>query len=166
MFDNTQKRLVELRNKLRAYKMNSPLNYGSLVYPKTTPSGEISGKVGNYQEMLSDTVFARFLARFTRSDGIKLTPYVDFAFDYTVSPTLKQQNEALGYEISGRDVEAFYEYAFTGRIIETGNNYVAFAIDVNNYFYAMTDDGQVTITLNVQALSPINGALTLERVYD
>ena len=165
MFDNTQHRLVKLRNELNAYKVSSPLNYGALTHPETTPGGTFSGIVHAYEPILNNMIFARFLARFTRTDGVNLTPYVDFAFDYTVNPNLRQQYVALGYSITGRDVEAWYERCFTGHIIETGSNYVVYAIDANNYWYTLTSNAQATVTLNVQALSPVEGKLTLERVY-
>lgn len=165
MFNGTQQRLVALRNKLHAYKVSNPLNYGALTHPESTPSSSISGVVHDFQPIMDGMLFARFLARFTRTDGVNLTPYVDFAFDYTVTPNLRQQYEALGNSISGRDVEAWYERCFTGHIIETGSNYVVYAVDVNNYWYTMTSDYQATVTINVEAISPVEGELRLERVY-
>lgn len=164
MFDNTQKRLTALRNKLHAYKVTSPLNYGALTQPESTPSSAISGVIDEYQPIMDNVLFARFLARFTRTDGINLTPYVDFVFDYTVSPNFRQQHSALGYSVSGRDVEAWYEFCFTGHIIETGSNYVVYAIDINNFWYTLTNDARANVALNVQALSPVEGTLTMERV--
>lgn len=166
MNNSVQARIVAIRNKLRAQKVSSELNYGSLTRPDSTPSASISSVIKPTDNILERSLYALFLARFTRTDGINLTPYVDFAFDYQFDPNMQEQVAGLGSTITGRDVEAWYGVCLNGHIIETGSNYVVFAIDINNKWYALTDDGSATLELEVQAISPVAGSLTLERYHE
>lgn len=166
MNNSVQARIIAIRNKLRAQKVSTSLNYGSLSRPDLTPTAEISSVISQSDHIMDRMLYARFLARFTRTDGIRQTPYVDFAFGYSVEPNLRAQNEALGTTMTGRDVEAWYEICLNGHVAETGTNYVVFAIDVNNNWYTLTNDGAATLNLMVEAISSVAGSLTLERYYD
>lgn len=144
---NVQKRIIELRNELRAYKIATPLNYGALDSPTTVPSASWSGTFSGYYANISTGagyIWQRWLAVFTRSDGNSVTPYVDFAFDYS-------SNGVVG------------ERALTSYVYETGANSVTFAVELNDYAYNLT--GSMTFSLTVQAISTINGTISLTTVY-
>lgn len=166
MCRSVQARLVAIRNKLRAQKVATTLNYGALTRPDLTPSAEISSVINPNDSVLDRLLYARFLARFTRTDGVKLTPFVDFAFSFEVDPSLREQNEALGSTITGRDVEAWYDNCISGHVVETGSNYVVYAIDVDNNWYVLTENQTATINLQVEAISPVPGEISLVRYYE
>ena len=76
-----EQRLLELENELRARKAASPLNYGALQ-KGDTPTVRWDGHI---QNPTPDKIHAaRFVVTFTRTDGINLAPYVNFAYDYTL----------------------------------------------------------------------------------
>ena len=157
-----QQRIVSLRNQLQTYKVAAPLNYGQLT-STSRPQKTLTTSVNQY-EMVGDSAIARFVARFTRDDGIKLTPYVDFAVDYDINPNLQSQNSQLGYTLEGRYPEAWYGLCFSTYITDIGGDWVEATIDINNYFYLLSGNS-AEVTLSVEAISTVSGTLTLERVY-
>lgn len=159
-----EQRLLELENELRARKAASPLNYGALQRGDT-PTVRWDGQVRN---PTPDKLHAaRFVVTFTRTDGINLAPYVNFAYDYTLGRYYYDDQIAAGYlsSVSGRDLHAMDEHEFADGIYSTGNNYVQWRIDfgaTGQWFYSGSDGTDIHLT--VQAISTVPGTLRIERV--
>lgn len=165
--DNITKRLVAIRNEQRAQKVASPLNYGSLVRPSTTPTQSWSGNVGNRIDAATGMT-ARWVATFTRTDGVNRTPLVDFPWIRTLDKYYYDDYIAIGSytSVTGRDKHAIDELSFSDGLYEIGSNYVKWKIDIagNNgtWFYQSSDGTGVHLT--VQAVSMVSGTLTLARI--
>lgn len=162
--DNTTKRLLAVQGEQRAQKMASALNYGQLVKPSNAPEQTWSGNVQNAVDVASG-VNARWIAKFTRTDGVELAPYVMFPYDYTLARYMYDDYIAEGFitGVSGRDKHAVDEYNFFDELYEIGPDYVSWKIEVDNqYFYY--DTNGTTVNLTVQAITMVPGTLTLTRV--
>lgn len=163
--DNTTKRLVAIQNEQRAQKTSSKLNGGSLNLPGSTPTASYSGFVANSN---ADTT-ARWIATFTRTDGIALPPYVEFAWDFSLAKytyeDLLQTPGTSVTNVTGRDKQAIDQVIFIEGVYEVGANYVKWRIDISpdRYWY-FSGAGGTTVTLAVQAVSTVIGTLTLVRV--
>lgn len=162
--ENVQFRLNKIRNEQRAQKVASTLNYGNLILPSSTPSASYSGTVTNTVDTATG-VNARWIATFTRSDGIVKTPQVDFPWDYTLDRGYYDDQLASGWVTSatGRDKRAIDELPFKEGMYELGSNYVKWRIDIaGSWFYVATNGTGVHLT--AQAVSMVPGTLTLVRV--
>lgn len=164
--DNVTKQLVAIRNEQRAQKVASTLNYGALVKPNTAPTQSWNGNVSNRLD--GNDVNSRWVATFTRTDGVNKAPFVDFAWVYTLDKYQYDDMIAVGSytSVSGRDKHATDELKLRDGLFEVGQNYVKWKIDIpgNNgsWFYVSSDGTGVHLT--VQAISMVPGTLTLERV--
>jgi hypothetical protein len=162
--DNVTKRLLSIQNEQRAQKTASSLNYGQLVTPEKTPQQTYSGNVANLVDFDSG-VNARWVATFTRTDGVDGAPFVMFPYDYTLGMYLYDDYIVNGYfsSVSARDKRAVDEYNFFDELFEVGSNYVKWKIEIGNqYFYNSSNGTNVTIV--VQAVTMVPGTLTLQRV--
>ena len=144
--------------------MVSPLNYGQLVKPASAPVQTWTGNVQNAVDINSG-VNARWIATFTRTDGVSLTPYVMFPYDYSLARGMYDDYLAAGMisGVSGRDKRAVDEYNFFDELYEVGTNYVKWKIEVDNQYFYYASDG-TTVSLTVQAISMVPGTLTLQKV--
>ena len=155
----TEAYIMRLESELKALKQTTPISLGALKFPDSTPTSSYSGSVNTASQ---DYVIARIEAKFTRSDGEQIAPMVDFAFDVSVSPTYTQYMATQGITITGNDPNAMTEFYVRGYEQASGPDYVIFNIDVLNAI-APYAGATATIAVDVQALSPIVGTLTLTR---
>lgn len=146
---NVQKRLVKVRNNLRAFKIAAQLNYGALSKPSEVPTASLDDTISGWyapHETGAGFIWNRYLATFTRTDGVNMTPFVDFSFDWI---------------IGGGGVAT--ERAFNHSIYSVSDGSVTYAIELNDYCYTST--GSLTLSLIVQAVSSVAGNLTISKVW-
>jgi hypothetical protein len=162
--DNVTKKLLAIQNEQKAQKVASTLNYGQLVKPLNTPTQTWSGNVQNLVDFDSG-VNARWIATFTRTDGIDQPPYVMFPYDYVLARYSYDDLIESGSvtSVSGRDKRAIDEFNFFDELAEIGSNYVKWKIEVDNQFYYNASNG-TNVTITAQAVSMVPGTLTLQRV--
>lgn len=157
---SVQSLIANIQNELRALKVSTPLNYGQLKFSTGAPTANYSG---SFPTASQEYVAMRLEATFTRTDGETTTPLVDLAFDYSVSPNYQQMMQQLyGITISGADPNAVAEFNVGCYVNSTTNNSVTFFIDFLNAFAAYQTI-PASVSVNVQAISPITGTLTLRR---
>lgn len=162
--DNTTKRLLAIEDELRAQKSAGPFNGGALNVPSMSPEQTWSGFVSNS----NNQVTARWVATFTRSDGIDEPPMVDFAWDFSLGKTYYQDmvDDPAGYatSVSGRDKRAIDESKFIDYPQEVGPNFVKWSVDINPDQWWYYSASGTTVNLTVQAISTVIGTLALVRV--
>ncbi len=154
-----QSRLTNMESELKALKQTMPISVGALRFPDTAPSASYTGTIDTTSQ---DYVIARLEATFTRSDGKQIAPMVDFAYDISISPTYTQYMAPQGVTITGNDPNVMAEFYIRGYENATGNDSVTFNVDVLNAI-APYAGASATITVTVQALSTLEGTLTLTR---
>lgn len=161
--DNVTRRLLSIQNEQRAQKVATSLNYGQLKLPENTPSASWSGRVRNLINM-AEGVNARWVATFTRSDGVVSPPLVSFPYDYSLERYFYDDLIASGQltGVTSRDKRANDEYNFFDSLLEVGSNYVKWKIEISGQWYYEASDGTI-VNLSVQAVSMVPGTLTLER---
>lgn len=162
--DNVTRRLLAIQNEQRAQKVATSLNYGQLQLPNETPQASWSGQVRNLINM-AQGVNARWVATFTRTDGVDSPPLVSFPYEFNLARYFYDDLIASG-EItgaSGRDRRANDEYNFFDSLLEVGSNYVKWKIEISGQWFYWASDG-TTVNLYIQAVSMVPGTLTLERV--
>ena len=152
--------IKRIDNELKALKTATPLNFGALNFPDQTPQETYTGSINTSSQ---DYVVARIAATFTRSDSEPTTPLVDFAFDMSVSPTYVQYMASQGITITGNDPNAMVDFFVRGYEAATTDDSVTFYIDVLNAI-APYAGASASITVTVDAISPVEGTLTLARV--
>ena len=152
--------IKRIDNELKALKTATPLNFGALNFPDQTPQETYTGSINTSSQ---DYVVARIAATFTRSDSEPTTPLVDFAFDMSVSPTYVEYMATQGVTITGNDPNAMHDFFIRGYEAETTNNSVTFYIDIINAI-APYAGATATLTVTVEAISPVEGTLTLTRI--
>lgn len=155
-----ESRLAGLENELKALKQYAPVSIGALQYPDQTPTESYSG---NFDTGGVDLVVARLAATFTRSDGSQTTPLVDFAFETSITPTYQDYMRDRGVEITGLDPNEAGEFFVHCYEAGTTDDSVTVFIDVLNAI-APYAGATATLSATVQAISPVNGNLTLVRV--
>lgn len=155
-YNSTQQRLVRLRNELQAIKVGSKLTYNSVLFPSNVPEQSWSGTVVIDP---SNPIAAAFLAIFTRSDDLEITPLVDFTFDYD-GPTTADWVRQQGGTASGRDLKAELDDWVNCYIVNTTDKAVSYKIE----FLTGWPDSNINLSLTVRAISPVPGTLKLERV--
>lgn len=174
MYNNTEKRLVAIRNELRAQKASNKIVSGALITPPEIPEATWSGKVDITQIQNPPT----FLAAFTRTDGVDAPPLVDFAVKAEFSPTPNEIAKTYGaqFSVSSSDdlnsiwtTEAEYQLA-----VNQDNNQTSAIISIptTGFFETWMTGGVAqnykyptpTLSLVVQAISLADGTLKLEEV--
>lgn len=143
--------LINIENDHRATRTSLKLNYGALKTPESSPTATWSGNVAN-TDMVGE-LSAKWHITFTRTDGIDLPPPVDIAFDYTVQDNMKSLIDEAIFRLSGES---------------TGANYVTYTLGLvggATGFYNPYDT-TTAFTITAQAISTIEGNLTIARVYD
>lgn len=165
---NVEERLVAIDNEQRAQKVAHALNYGSLASSESASTAQWSGNVSNAVSANDSNVNARWIATFTRTDGIERTLMVDFAWDYRLGRYRYDDAIASGQiaSASGRDLHATDEVAWNEGLYSVGKNSVSWKIEIvgaqMSWYYGATDG--TTVNLTVQAISPVPGTITLTRV--
>lgn len=143
--------LINIENDHRATRTSLKLNYGALKTPELSPTATWSGNVAN-TDMVGE-LSAKWRITFTRTDGIDLPPPVDIAFDYTVQDNMKSLIDEAIFRLSGES---------------TGANHVTYTLGLvggATGFYNPYDT-TTAFTITAQAISTIEGNLTIARVYD
>lgn len=159
MISSTQKLIARIKNELSALKAASPLNVGALRFPDQTPTQSYSGTIDTTGQ---DYVVARLEATFRRSDGQAITPFVDFAFDYSVSPTYQEYMATQGITITGSDPNVAAEFYVLGYVADTSSDSVVYYVDVLNAVAGFAGS-QIALNATIQAISTVEGTLTLRR---
>lgn len=166
MQENVQARIVAIRNELAAQKQASKLAYGQLTSTNLTPTAHWQGDVDTNTPLEPWGRVAEFRARFTRTDGVSSPPIVDFAYSASASPTAIEILRQQGHTITADDIEALYEGGMSGWVSNIGENYVDFAVSLESSSLVARNTGTVGVSIDVVAISPIRGELTIERVYE
>ena len=156
---SVQSEIARLKNELHAQKSFAKLPSGALDLPESTPTASWSGSVNLNS---GQNPLARWRATFTRTDGKTATPLVDFAFDYTYSPTRKDYLESRGNTITAKDFNARTDANIFSGISSASGTSVQFDIWLSSGFN--TGYSSATFKITVQALSPAVGTLTLSKV--
>lgn len=154
-----QNLIRSIENEVKALKASMPLNLGQLNFPAQTPSVSYSGSINTSS---SDLVICRLQLTFTRSDGKSEPPFVNFAFNASVSPTMQEVMAGMGVSLSGNDLREYEDFFINGYVSATGTGSVTFNVDVKNAV-APWGSSPKTLTVNAQAISTLEGTLTLER---
>jgi len=159
--DGVTKRLVAVENEQRAQKVATLLNYGQLARPSNAPSASYTGHVNNPGP---DPV-AVWVATFQRTDGISSTPFVDFAWDFSLAKGYYQDQIDAGYitSASGRDKLAIDQITVVDAPYEFGPGYVKWMIFIPQYYWFYVSGNGTDITINMQAISMVPGTLSLAR---
>lgn len=160
MIQSVERLIAIIRNELRALKASSPLSIGALKFPEQTPTDTYNGTVDTTTQ---NYVAARIAATFTRTDGETSTPLVDFAFDYALNPNYVGAMVTQNVTITGSDPNAPSEIYIRGYVASTTATSVTYYIDILNAVVGLALSN-VALSLNVQAISTVNGALGLERL--
>lgn len=177
MDSTTQMRIVKLRNEIRAQKQASELAWGQLAFPEDTPVATFNGPIDLSAPIRAGTeiLTCRFVARFTRTDGQTGAPLVQFAFDFNVSPTTIEIERQRGATVTTTSDEQLYWRGISAHVLNSGDDWVEYEIsfdDATGYWlmtsraYDILGVQNVNLELNVYAISPVVGTLTLERRYD
>ena len=147
-----EQRIVDLRNEVRALKATAIFSGENVpVYENRVEwSGEIDGS-----EAMEGMVVAAFEMKFTRTDGIKKTPLVDFAFD--TNPITKSVD--LGCVIKCTDDSVNYHIVFDS------NSFDAFIRRWDNGSSQYYIDGHLHLIITGAAYSIVPGTLSIDRVY-
>lgn len=156
---SVESRLVEIEEETKALKQSTPVNLGALKFPASTPTKTYTGSIDTTGQ---NYVVARISATFRRSDGQQIPPLVDFAFDIKVSPTYQQYMASVGVTITGNDPNVMTEFYTTAYEADASGDAVTYNIDVLNAIVPFAGNS-ASITATVQAISTVEGTLTLQR---
>lgn len=164
MITSTEKRIVNLRNEVKALKVASELAYSQLLMPENTPSVSYSGTVTSASVPRYATL-ARCKVRFTRSDGSLDVPFVNFTLNFRFSPTYTQFMASWGIIVEGNDTEFSDEQVYDGYIAGSGPGYVDYYVDISTDIVLLFDPfTSIDFSFEVEAISMVSGTLTVERV--
>ena len=165
MNGNVEARIVKLKNEANAQKVARELAFSQLLLPENTPSANYSAflPVGITSQ---NGIVARCRVRFTRTDGVVATPFVNFPFNVTLSPTYVEYMATQGNTLTGDDADYVDEQCFVGYIAEAGTNYVDFYIDITDTLIMVFDPNYpgVTFSFTVEGVSTAPGQLTVTRL--
>lgn len=164
MITDVERRIVKLRNELKAQKVSAGITYSQLLMPSNTPELEYTG-TANWN---SSTTFpiARVRFRFIRTDGLTDPPLVNFTHNSTYSPTYKKFAQDNGFVISPDiDMSFFDNENIEGYIGAVGDGYVDFYVDygtaIRNQLFSLSS---IQIATTCQVISNVQGYLTVERL--
>ena len=165
MISTIEHDLVKAENELRALKTASELAYSTTMYPENTPSRSWNGYI-DFGLPRTDGLKCRLRVRFTRSDGATDVPMVDFAWSYSTNPTYQNYlRDNLGTILTGNDTDISLYDSIYGYEADSGPGYVDYIIEVGSmivqYFGLI---GGLNLTINVQAISPIEGSIAITRL--
>lgn len=163
MIADIEKRVTKLRNELKAQKVNSGLTYSQLLLPENTPTQSYSDTASLTNPSTGPVARIRF--RFTRTDGIIDPPAINFAFNYSTSPTYADFVRAQGFTISGNDLGYFDSWSVSGYIHGMGDRFVDFYVDlsssIRDAFFSMST---ISFSITCQAITNVKGNLIVERL--
>lgn len=146
---NLADKLQTIENEIHALKGVQPLNGGALSRHSLTAVW--TGEIDKNAPISQYSTLAAFEATFERNDGIVKTPLVQFS--YELDP---------GYTAFG-DIDYRQSYA---AIIAMGEDSVTYRIVLGHEWWAFDESVTTgTLKLTVHALSPVEGVMTVKRVY-
>lgn len=142
----TSSELAKMKSEIQALKVTQPLNGGALTRHSVEESW--SGTIDKNDPISQYSMLAAFEVTFSRSDGVNKTPLVQFA--YKLDPDMTNYSHSRSY----------------GAIIAAAQDYVVYKI-VLDYNWWPFSESQTTgsVELTVNAYSPVDGTLEIERVY-
>lgn len=164
MITNVERRMVALRNELKAMKVSSGLAFSSLLLPENTPTLDYDGTATISGSDYSSPV-ARIRFRFARNDGLIDPPMINFAFSASFSPSYKNFVESHGFTISGPDLDYFDWVCVSGYIAGIGDGYIDYYVDfkgvIRYYFFSINS---ISFRITCQAISNVTGDFVVERL--
>lgn len=164
MISDVEKRLVKIRNEIKAQKVARELAYSQLLMPENTPTINYSGTVAYQGQERFDTL-ARCRVRFTRTDDGEGAPFVNFPFSFNFVPNYADFIREQGLNMTGDDIEFVDEQCYVGYIAEEGSNYVDFYIDITTeVIFNFEPFTSLDFNFTVEAISNVPGELTVERI--
>lgn len=164
MIYDVEKRIVKLRNEIKAQKVSAGLTYSQLLMPENTPQLSYTGTATWTSSTTAPVARVRF--RFTRTDGLTDPPLINFTHTSACSPTYKEYAVANGFSFSP-DIDMTYldSEIIEGYIGEIGDGYVDFYVDfgmsIVSRYYTLSS---IQISTTCQAISNVYGTLTVERL--
>lgn len=140
---NVASTVKKYKNEIQALKMAQPINGGNLT--KHSVQARWSGQIDKNNPISKFSLLAAFKATFTRTDGIEKPPFVQFSF--SLSPDSDASESG-------------------GVVISFGENSVDYRICLFTSWWPFGNSASTGIvTLTCSAYSPVEGTLSLERVY-
>lgn len=153
---NVQQALVNIENDHRAARTNLSLNYGNLSgienSPTATWNGTLTGTRHDYlfnYENRTEYIFApsSWDVTFTRLDGRNIAPICELGFEHN---------------IPGGFYNAYFDEGIWDMyLLEIGNNYIKFRLKLKEF---SDNKESINMSIVVQAISPINGSLSIVRI--
>lgn len=163
MIQDTQKRLVALKNEVKAQKTASGLAYSQMLMPENTPTRVYSGTASLSGS--GDTPVARLRFRFQRTDGIADPPLINFACSANYSPSYKQFAEANGFSFTGRSSMYLERQDVVSYIHGLGDGYVDFYVDFQSAIRtALFSLNSIQIYATCSAITGVKGSFVVERL--
>ena len=163
MITDVERRLVKLRNEVKAQKVNSGLAYSQLLLPENTPTQTYSDTASLSGS--GATPVARIRFRFTRTDHIAEPPMINFAFSAAYSPTYKEFAESQGWAIQANDFTYPMLQDIEGYINEIGDGYADFYVDYTSIIRSkLFSVSTIGISITCQAITNVPGTLVNERL--
>lgn len=164
MIFSAERQLIKLKNELRALKVATKLAWASVLMPDNIPRASWSGSVSLTGG--TSAALARFRVRFSRADGRTESPFVDFAQIVSFTPTYYEHSLNQGIRVTGNDVNYVDDQNYRCYVASTGSGYIDYNIDMTptlatNY----SGLSSVTVGINVEAISPVKGRLTITKVF-
>lgn len=163
MLQNTQQRIVALKNELKSQKTASGLAFSQLLMPENTPTQSYSGTASTSGGAGNPVARVRF--RFERTDGLIEPPMINFAYDATFSPDYKQFASGYGWTFSGAEDAFLPQDWVAGYIAELGDGYVDFYVDftsdIRTDFFSLQN---ISLSTTCQAITNVKGILWVERI--
>ena len=157
MIEDVEHRIVKLMNEVKALKSTALFSgeHVPVYEARGTWEGEIDGS-----EAIDRVVPAVFEMTFTRTDGVKKTPLVDFAFE--VEPGVE---EGMYESFLTGAITKSTDDSVTFQVILTRDNYGHFSRAYDESTYSFYIVGHVHFKLTGAAYSIVPGKLDIKRVY-
>lgn len=134
-------KVQKMKDEIQALKVAQPINGGALT--KHSANASWTGIIDKDSPISRFSLLAAFIMRFERRDGIVKTPLVQFAF--SLSPN-----------------DSAY-----GAVIATSSDSVSYKISLPDNWWPPEESESSTVQLTIEgkAYSPVEGVLTIERIY-
>lgn len=158
---DVQNKVTKLRNEVRSQKVFSGLTYSQLLLPENTPTVTFSDTVS----LSGSGPVAKIRFRFTRTDGLLSTPFINFAYSGSISPTYKSFAESYGFSFSANDLSYIDRARMSGYISDLGDGYVDYCVEFSSYLRDIFfSRNSLNISVTCQAIANVQGTLSVERI--
>lgn len=159
MIYDVEKRIVKLRNEIKAQKVSAGLTYSQLLMPSNTPQLNYTGTA----TWGGSSPAARLRFRFTRTDGSSDPPLVNFTHASSLSPSYKQFAASNGFSFSPNlDLSYIDDGGIEGYIGAVGDGYIDYYVDYTNLNINRIGTAQISTTC--QVIANVYGTLSVERI--